>query len=96
MPIDTRKEDLLSLTEASAATPRHRSVSTMWRWCQQGVRGVTLETVMVGGRRYTSVEAMDRFFDRVNTAPRSRQVQMTDMRRKHRKESSTDVEIVET
>jgi hypothetical protein len=34
----------------------------------KGVRGVRLETVMMGGRRYTSAEAVERFFARLTAA----------------------------
>lgn len=35
--------------------------STVYRWATKGVRGRILETVRVGGVRYTSVEALERF-----------------------------------
>lgn len=37
------------------------SPSKSWRWRRKGVHGVRLATVMVGGRRKTSVEAVRRF-----------------------------------
>ena len=37
------------------------SPSTVWRWSRRGVRGVVLETFVVGGRRFTTVEAGERF-----------------------------------
>jgi hypothetical protein len=37
-------------------------ISTMHRWRLRGIRGVRLETFMRGGVRYTSHEAIDRFF----------------------------------
>lgn len=36
--------------------------STPHRWRLRGSRGVKLETVLAGGTRYTSVEALNRFF----------------------------------
>ncbi len=35
--------------------------STVYRWATKGVRGRVLETVRVGGVRYTTVEALERF-----------------------------------
>ncbi len=35
--------------------------STVYRWATKGVRGRVLETVRVGGVRYTSIEALERF-----------------------------------
>lgn len=36
--------------------------STCHRWRTRGARGVQLESFMAGGRRYTSIEALLRFF----------------------------------
>jgi hypothetical protein len=44
----------------------HRT--TLWRWCSRGIRGITLETYYRGGRRFTSREAVDRFFEGVTAA----------------------------
>jgi Protein of unknown function (DUF1580) len=41
---------------------------TLHRWCLLGVRGIRLECVMVGGRRCTSIEALNRFFQAVTAA----------------------------
>ena len=37
------------------------SIPTIWRWATQGVRGVTLETIRLGGRYLTSLAAVERF-----------------------------------
>lgn len=50
------------------SNPPH--TSSIWRWASSGVRGgIRLETVRVGGRVYTSREAIFRFIARLN-APR--------------------------
>lgn len=54
-------ETLISLAEAARTLPGRPNIATLWRWRTAGVRGVTLETVTVGGRRYTSREALARF-----------------------------------
>jgi Protein of unknown function (DUF1580) len=38
------------------------NVSTFWRWMLRGVKGVRLESIMVGGIRMSSREALARFF----------------------------------
>jgi hypothetical protein len=38
-------------------------ISTVFRWHQRGVRGIKLETILMGGGRFTSVEALIRFCD---------------------------------
>ena len=37
-------------------------IASIYRWIKKGVAGVQLETLFVGGRRYTSQEALERFF----------------------------------
>jgi len=59
--IDISAEQLLTLSQAARSLPGKVNVSTLWRWYQRGCRGVRLETVVIGGRRYTSKEALERF-----------------------------------
>jgi hypothetical protein len=42
-------------------TARGLHVGTIYRWMLRGIRGIRLETVLVGGIRYTSREALERF-----------------------------------
>jgi|SRR5271157_2341602 len=41
---------------------------TIAKWRTQGVRGVLLETLLIGNRRVTSCEAIARFFEAVSAA----------------------------
>jgi hypothetical protein len=73
--IDIQNEQTLSLTQAAKLDilPRRRegkrpNASTLWRWALHGVKGIRLETVMAGGVRVTSAEAIQRFFDRLTEA----------------------------
>ncbi|MDB5344354.1 MAG: hypothetical protein JWP89_2731 [Schlesneria sp.] len=69
MQIDLTTETLITLGEACRAVPPTGvSAATMARWIQRGVRGTRLETVLLGGRRLTSREALVRFFNSQNTA----------------------------
>lgn len=71
MPIDTQTEALLSIPrESNAAMPGGRGVhqATWHRWMVRGCRGVRLEFILIGGRRFTSAEAMNRFFAGVTAA----------------------------
>lgn len=68
MSIDINSESLLSLAEAAKTLPTRPSVSTLHRWRLRGVRGVTLETVLLGGRRLTSAEALGRFANAATAA----------------------------
>lgn len=88
MPIDISLERLLTITAAARAVkPAGVNSATCWRWIQRGVRGVKLETVLIGGRRYTSEEALGRFFARTTAAadglPAAVQDTPTAARRRH-------------
>jgi hypothetical protein len=69
--LDFTNEALIPLSEAPKhpLLRRRRAVhrSVLERWRTQGIRGVVLETVKIGGTRYTSVEALQRFIERLNT-----------------------------
>jgi len=74
--VDFTTEQIISIAEAARRLPPRRrrrplSVSTVHRWATQGVAGVVLETLVVGGHRVTSVEALQRFAERC-TAKRQR------------------------
>ena len=59
--IDISSEQMLTLTQAAKLLPGRPSVVTLWRWRSKGVKGRKLETVAIGGRTYTSREALERF-----------------------------------
>ena len=61
-------EALLTLTQAAATLPSKPHASTIHRWRLRGVRGIRVETIMVGGRRYTSREALERFSVRLTAS----------------------------
>ncbi len=66
--INTEKERLRSFAEVTKILPGRPNITTIWRWQKRGVRGVKLETVLSGGRRFTSIEAIHRFQERVTAA----------------------------
>ncbi len=75
MAIDITTEQIITLTEAtrlSCFRPRRRgrglSLQTIYRWTLHGCRGVVLESVQVGGTRVTSVEAIERFVERLSAS----------------------------
>lgn len=69
--IDISKEQLQTLTQAARDLPGGSvHVSTVYRWHYEGCRGVLLETILRGGIRYTSKEAIQRFVDAVTAAAR--------------------------
>jgi hypothetical protein len=72
--IDISTEELVSLSEVASMFPGRRgrkvAVATCWRWATRGRKGVRLETISIGGRRYTSREALMRWIDRLNPVQR--------------------------
>lgn len=68
MAVDILNEDVVSLNDAAKILPNRPHVSTMWRWYKRGVRGIRLETAVLGGKRYTSKEAIQRFVERTTEA----------------------------
>ena len=63
--IDTSTETLLLPAQAAQAAPSRPHAATIVRWMLTGVAGgLKLESVKVGGRRYTSREALERFIER--------------------------------
>jgi len=68
MTIDVQTETLISFNDARSAfrDGRRKSLATLHRYRLNGVRGVKLETVLIGGLRYTSEEAVDRFIAALN------------------------------
>ena len=63
MSINLQEERLLTFREAAAYLPAGYTPrpSTWWRWWRNGHKNVRLETLVIGGRRYTSAEAVGRF-----------------------------------
>jgi hypothetical protein len=49
------------LTFSELASREGVNTSTVWRWSLRGCRGVVLESLSIGSRRFTSAEAFTRF-----------------------------------
>ena len=63
--IDVNSETLLTVRQVARRIPGRSgkpiNISAIYRWIQRGVDGKRLEAVRIGGRFYTSVEALERF-----------------------------------
>lgn len=73
--IDINTEELIPLGNAAQRVPGRLGkpgvhVSTMTRWCHEGINDERLEFVKVGGRILTSMAAVERFITRVTAAGR--------------------------
>ena len=72
--IDINHENLLLIREVPRRLPHRPTgrpvhISAVYRWMQPGIRGVRLEAIKIGGLTYTSIEALQRFFNRLSPAP---------------------------
>ncbi len=65
MSIDIQHERAITLSEVPKYLPKRAGkkvhYSTVYRWVTKGSRGKVLDSVMVGGIRYTTIEAVHRF-----------------------------------
>lgn len=87
-------EALIPLRQAAKLIPSTRGpagkaihIATMHRWITRGVRGQRLESVRIGGSRYTSVEAISRWIRELNPeAPHAASAPARDTARSRRTE----------
>ncbi|WP_391483997.1 DUF1580 domain-containing protein [Aeoliella mucimassa] len=63
---------MLSVGQAQLVFATLPSKPTLWRWLLKGTRGVAIESVFIGGRRFTSREACSRFIN-ATSAPKPSQ-----------------------
>ncbi|MEX1231929.1 MAG: DUF1580 domain-containing protein [Planctomycetaceae bacterium] len=61
-----RFKDALPLSQVSPFIPGRPHKATIWGWATLGVRGVRLATVIIGGRRMVTMEALEEFLVRLN------------------------------
>jgi hypothetical protein len=69
------KETLITPEQAQQYLPVQKTVTTIKYWINVGCEGKKLESVKVGGRRYTSIEALQRFIHVPCKEPPTRQTQ---------------------
>lgn len=73
MAIDVKREQTIPLSDVPNHLPRRRGkkvhYSTVYRWVTKGSRGRVLDSVRVGGVRYTSIEALERFLQSNGSGP---------------------------
>lgn len=72
--IDALTDRLLSLRDVANRLPGRRGkrvhYNTVTRWARCGVKGVKLETALIGGNRFTTEEALSEFFSNLGSAKR--------------------------
>jgi len=95
--IDLANEDVISFTEATKRLPARRRgkrphVATLYRWSNRGCRGVKLETIQVGGTSCTSVEALQRFCERLSTGDAEPHARTSRQRQRDIKRAENELE----
>ena len=81
--IDLSTEEIVPLADAPAKYPYGRPHrATVYRHSLNGVRGVRLETILIGGRRFTSTEAVHRFVRQLNDRGQSSAKVTSEVRRR--------------
>jgi len=68
--IELSSETLIPIREAPRHLPKRPNgkrihISACYRWISRGVRGVRLDSIKIGGSTYTSMEALQRFAERL-------------------------------
>ena len=86
--IDIDTEDLIPFQQAPDFIPGAPCLQTLHRWRLKGVRGARLETILCGGIRYTSREAIRRFIIAQNADAVTTQQTMTPARRRRQAEAA--------
>src|SRR4051794_33944068 len=82
MPTNLLTETVLSYREAvlgvlPSTEGRTIHVGTLHRWRMRGLDGVKLESLKIGGRWYTSLQALERFFNRLSGRAQAQPVDPT-------------------
>jgi len=90
--IDLTSEALLTLREASLRIPGKPHTSTLHRWVKYGLRGVILESCLVGGRRVTSIEAVDKFSKAITSEVARKNLTPLNCRPEHSRKVEADLE----
>ncbi len=66
MPIDINADQLIELSKVpiflEKRIGKRLNLATVYRWRQRGIAGIYLETVLVGGKPFTSLSALNSFF----------------------------------
>ena len=70
--LELDREEYIPLRIAAKLVPSARKpgksvhISSIVRWAKRGIRGKHLETYLIGGARYTTRAALDRFLSELN------------------------------
>ncbi len=67
---DLHDDPPMSLPAAAAyigkLTGSKPHASTIWRWCLRGCKGIRLDSICIGGKRFVTAAALERFVTRTS------------------------------
>lgn len=95
MRINIETERLLTIAEAARSLPGRPHIASVWRWVNRGIQGQRLESIKVGGKRFTSAEAIARFIDRTTAAADGEPVPTRTTRERERAIAAAERELAE-
>ena len=93
--IDIQTETVVPIAEAPRHIPGRPSLATVWRWVLSGTRAGKLDSVLIGGRRFTSVEAIQRFAEQSTAAADGVTAPVRTPRRRERAIAAAERELAE-
>lgn len=89
MSIDLSSETVIPLRDGAKHCPGRPHISTFYRWMQRSQN--PLETIKVGGRIYTSVEAIQRFAERCSNPGVATNVRTSKQRQREIQHATTEL-----
>ena len=94
--IDISTEDLIPVRDIPNHVPKQPSgkkihLSACYRWMKPGIQGIRLETLFIAGCRYSSKQALNRFWHRVTEAKDGVKIGSTSCSRKTKSTSEKEL-----
>jgi hypothetical protein len=93
--IDLANETVITLAEAAKRLPTRPHIASVYRHAQRGVRGIRLETIQVAGTLCTSVEAIQRWCERLTAARNGETLHVLTSRQRERAVAQAERELSE-
>ena len=70
---DILSRDLIPFSKLPSLLPSRPHLSTCHRWRLRGVRGIRLQTLLIGGRRFVDRDDLNRFVEQLSAGDSSTQ-----------------------
>lgn len=92
--ISIDEEHLIEVRQIPRLLPKRPNgkrihITAVYRWIQRGKRGVRLATIKIGGTRYTSIEALQRFGEASSNRAQPKQLRPTTKQRQRQMEKAS-------